>query len=356
MKKRPLHVLLSCCLLAGLLGPGLSGCTSTRTTLPGQGAIGSGPGWNPLLNPNQILGEDSSGLAAGAAKAPIVPNKNPAELVPPSPPQMAPVPLASAAPPPAPAAPSADGLAEVSELAGMAPVEVGLTGQVSALPAYLDDPDAWQGADLAKLINEVPELPAAGLAGVAAHEWAPLATPGRQLLALTGQKPLGRAWVRLVDAAGNPIRNQQGKPLVSRTDDQGRYAFRKDLPAGSYRLVVSLGKRGALEALAPRDRAAGDALDIDVVSALSSRFVLREVLAERKNANDLLAQIAASEERELRERIAKLLAADPGLLPDALLADRLRATFLKLRQRDPALGDRFDKLKARLAGAGDPTR
>ncbi|MEB3220550.1 MAG: hypothetical protein VKS61_00590 [Candidatus Sericytochromatia bacterium] len=182
--------------------------------------------------------------------------------------------------------------------------------------------------------------------------------------------PLDGLRVALLDAAGEPVRDEAEAPRVTATDASGQFRFRGPLPARHLVVAVTLpGGLGVMRALALRD-ARDRPLKLDLAATLTATHVLDRLLLDQPDRLGLFERLPSPVEGATREaaRAALALAAPAPTLrltPAATMAelDRLRrsspaleALLAQLEQalprpalREPA--DGVPALQAWLGGA-----
>jgi len=181
--------------------------------------------------------------------------------------------------------------------------------------------------------------------------------------------PLDGLRVALLDAAGEPVRDEAAAPRVTATDASGQFRFRGPLPARHLVVAVTLpGGLGVMRALTLRD-ARDRPLTLDLAATLTATHVLDRLLLGQPDPLGLLERLPSALEAATREaaRAALALAAPapaPRLTPTATMAelDRLRrsnpaleALLAQLEQAlpRPALQEPADGVPALQAWLGD---
>ena len=156
---------------------------------------------------------------------------------------------------------------------------------------------------------------------------------------------LADAEVTFTDAAGVPLRDAAGQPLKARTDAQGSYTLRADLPPGNLVARIRLFNGGELAALVVPAGADALTLDLDTATTLGAAYVLERFV---KGDQQLLDRLPRAEAERLSRELAAVggfLAAAPSYAP----ADMVVATEA-LRTRVPAVDRVIEDVKALLLG------
>ncbi|MDB5101487.1 MAG: hypothetical protein JWM80_5908 [Cyanobacteria bacterium RYN_339] len=161
---------------------------------------------------------------------------------------------------------------------------------------------------------------------------------GYRLLAVD-QAPLQGVTVTLLDAQGKPI---PGIPPAT-TQADGTYAFTATLPNQPLIARVDLGAKGALQALALTSQA-----DIELVSTLTTGYILNQYVATQPDPLKTLAKLPASAEAATRTAAASALTA----VPDALTTAKVVAAVDSLRKANKAFDDQMEAVKKILIAAG----
>jgi sugar lactone lactonase YvrE len=157
---------------------------------------------------------------------------------------------------------------------------------------------------------------------------------------------LPHAAVALVDAAGHPLLDGDGKPLTAVSDDNGVYAFRSH-PAVPAILQVQLpGDAGRLQAFCP-DTASQ--VDLDGPSTLVVGYVLERYV---KGDAGTLAKLPEGLEAHAREQAERSLASGAAAVPDALTPARVAATVQDLRKRDAGFDFAMEQIQRALEVGG----
>ncbi len=173
-----------------------------------------------------------------------------------------------------------------------------------------------------------------------------------RLAAIPDQVPVAGARVRLVDARGDFLRGPDGQPVAVETDATGAYSFPNVPPDRHWVVTAELpGEGGRLRALAPRDAADRQALDVDYVSTLATVYVLEKYVATQPDRQATLEKLPAAVEAETRARTAAALAASTAP-PTALDDATVLAAVEGLRAKDKGLNDQLEAVRRLLIPAG----
>ena len=165
------------------------------------------------------------------------------------------------------------------------------------------------------------------------------------------QVPLGGFEVRLLDAAGAPV-IVDGKPLTATTDAGGRYAFQAALPARNLIVEIGLGAdRGMVRAIAPREGGDRRTADVDLVSTLTTGYIMSRYVRPQPDPLATLEKLPADVEATTRARAASAVAA-AGTSPARLQDADVVATLDALRREDAALDRQLEVVRQLLVVAG----
>ncbi len=169
---------------------------------------------------------------------------------------------------------------------------------------------------------------------------------GRRLLAIA-QQPLAGARITLVDAAGEAVRGRDGKPLTATTDATGGYTFPTGVPARGVRVVVDLGAKGQLQAIAPNRRTQAP-VDVDLISTLSSGYIVSQYVKPQADPRATLDRLPPDVEAETRARAAAALAGGKVAAPSRLDAGTVDATVASLRKEDACFDEQMETVRKLL--------
>jgi hypothetical protein len=168
---------------------------------------------------------------------------------------------------------------------------------------------------------------------------------GYRLAAVATQVPVAGATVRLLDAAGQPVKGADGQPLTATTSASGAYAF-ASVPAGhNYVLSTDLGATGSLTAIAPLNTAKAD---VDLVSTLTTTYILDQYVKGQADQVKTLDKLPASVEADTRTKAAAALT----VVPDALTPTKVVAAVDSLRKADATFDAQMEAVKKLLIVAG----
>ncbi|MDB5097645.1 MAG: serine/threonine protein kinase [Cyanobacteria bacterium RYN_339] len=172
----------------------------------------------------------------------------------------------------------------------------------------------------------------------------------RLLTAETVQVPVPRAVVSLLDAAGHPLLDAAGKALTTTTAADGTYAFNAPLPAHGVLVQVELpGGHGQLASVVPRAQATAD---LDLISTLSTGYVVRLYVQSQQDPQSSLDKLSVAVEAETRARTASAFAGGTVAVPDSLTSEHVIAAVQSLRRQDSALSAKLEEVKCLLVAAG----
>jgi hypothetical protein len=175
---------------------------------------------------------------------------------------------------------------------------------------------------------------------------------GYHLLALE-QLPVAQAVVRLLDAAGNPIPGPDGRPLVTKTDAQGGYGFAATLPNQTVLVEVALDPgKGNLRAIAPRDAGAKRTVDLELVSTLTTAYILDQYVKGQPDPIKTLEKLPGAVEAQTRKLAGEAFAASGQAAPSTLATDKVVETVTALRSKAPAFNAQMETVKKLLIAAG----
>ncbi|MDB5099175.1 MAG: hypothetical protein JWM80_3596, partial [Cyanobacteria bacterium RYN_339] len=184
-------------------------------------------------------------------------------------------------------------------------------------------------------------------AGIIANNGGGLVTDngsGLRLLAVPAQQPLAGVTVRL-----DAVTDDKGQPIVAKTDAAGHFSF-PATPAGHHLvLVVELGKAGSLQAIATKDRGPGAKVDLDLVSTLTTAYILDQYV---RSERAVLDKLPADVEAATRAKAGAALAA----VPDALTTTQVVAAVTALRGKDKALDDQLEVVRRLLVVGGSASQ
>ncbi|MDB5101840.1 MAG: uncharacterized protein JWM80_6261, partial [Cyanobacteria bacterium RYN_339] len=173
---------------------------------------------------------------------------------------------------------------------------------------------------------------------------------GRRALAVPAQVPVPNALVALTDAGGKPILGADGQPITARTGADGRFAFAVALPGQQLIVSVTLaGGKGTLAAIAAAGR---DQVDADLVSTLTTGYILDTYVQGQADPVGTLARLPADVEAQTRATAGQALATAGVPVPDSLSSAAVVATVQALRRKDPSLDQQLEVVRRLLIVAG----
>jgi hypothetical protein len=174
---------------------------------------------------------------------------------------------------------------------------------------------------------------------------------GYRTLALT-QVPVKNTVVKLLDAAGQAVKGADGKALTTTTDGEGRYAFKTGLPNQTVLVEVAVGQTGSLRAIAPRDAGAKRTVDVELVSTLTTAYILDQFVKGQPDPVKTLEKLPGAVEAETRQSAAAAFEAAGRPTPTTLATAEVVATVKTLRDKAPTFDAQMEKVKQLLIAAG----
>ncbi|MEB3329497.1 MAG: hypothetical protein VKQ33_09725 [Candidatus Sericytochromatia bacterium] len=170
------------------------------------------------------------------------------------------------------------------------------------------------------------------------------------------QVPLADAEVRVLDAAGQPVRDEAGQPLVARTDAAGSFRFETPLPDRSLVVSASLAAgRGALLAVAARD-SRHTALEVDLFSTLTTAYIVEKFVATQADRQQTLDRLPGDVAQETRQQAEAAFREAGAQLPQSLDAPAAVAAAEALRQEMAAFDRQLEAVRELLILAGQSNR
>jgi hypothetical protein len=167
------------------------------------------------------------------------------------------------------------------------------------------------------------------------------------------QVPVAGALVRCLDAGGRPLLDSDGKPLEARTDATGAYALVAAVPTQALVLTAELpGQQGLLQALAPRTTGPRDRTDIELISTLTSTYILETYVRSQPDPVAALERLPVDVEAQTRQEAAQALGSAPAGLPQRLDTSEVVETVTTLRRQVPALDAQLEAVRKLLIVAG----
>jgi streptogramin lyase len=174
------------------------------------------------------------------------------------------------------------------------------------------------------------------------------------LLAANGQAApedrLAEAIIEVIDAAGNMLKDNTGKPLRTVSDARGNYVLQANIPQQNFLLRVKLNEKLASAGSELRAMVAGGVkpggieVPIDSNSSLAAGYVLAEYV---KGRNEVFARLPDDANQDLRRDVGVARA----LLGQQALGygpEQLRETVGRLRQQSAGLDQTLERVKAIL--------
>jgi streptogramin lyase len=177
----------------------------------------------------------------------------------------------------------------------------------------------------------------------------------RRLLEARPQLPYVGATVRVLDAAGQPVLGADGKPITATTDAQGAYAITALLPARNLLIDVQLPEaKGSVQAVVPRDGSGRKTVDVDLVSTLTTGYILEQYVKTQQDPLATLEKLPADVEKDTRAKAAAAVAAS-NVAPTALHAADVVKAVDDLRKANASFDAQMETVKKLLivAGASD---
>ncbi|MDB5102168.1 MAG: hypothetical protein JWM80_6589 [Cyanobacteria bacterium RYN_339] len=240
-----------------------------------------------------------------------------------------------------PAPPTSATPRPVATNAPAVPLAASLSGTVLAPPGILSN----NGSGI--LSNNGSGVISDNGAGVIANNGS-----GYHALSVT-QTALAGAKVYVLDAQGRTIRGGDGKALMATTDAQGRYAFTGDLPTHNFLLAVELADgKGLWQAILPKDAPSPRKVDLDVISTLTTGYILGQYVAGQADQQATLDKLPAAAEADTRAKAGAAFDLAGDQVPDRFSADVTLPVVEGLRKRDPAFDAQMEVVKSLLIAAG----
>ncbi|MEB3223251.1 MAG: hypothetical protein VKS61_14340 [Candidatus Sericytochromatia bacterium] len=160
------------------------------------------------------------------------------------------------------------------------------------------------------------------------------------------QAPLASSPIALVGADGEPLRDAAGRPYLTTTDAEGRYAF-PAIPTDRAVVVVcqAAGKATQAAALVPRTV---QTADLDLASTVMSAYVLERFARTQPDPQASLERLPADLEARAREATRQALTAAPERL-DVPTAIRV---VEELRGREAGVNTLYEEVRKAMVVAG----
>ncbi|MEB3327957.1 MAG: hypothetical protein VKQ33_01860 [Candidatus Sericytochromatia bacterium] len=160
------------------------------------------------------------------------------------------------------------------------------------------------------------------------------------------QVPVASSPVALVDARGEPLRDRDGKPYVTTTNAEGRFAFRA-VPADQAVVIVCQAAGQATQAAALVPRTVQTA-DLDLASTVMSAYVLERFARTQPDPQASLERLPAELEVQARQATGRALTAAPERLDVATAIGVVEA----LRSREASLDALYEEVRRAMVVAG----
>lgn len=160
------------------------------------------------------------------------------------------------------------------------------------------------------------------------------------------------ATVTLLDAGGAPVKGTDGQPLTAKTDESGHYQFSGVTPVNNLILTVNLGTRGQLTAIAPKSGDAQRKSDLNVISTLTTRYILSQYVAGQADPQKTLDKLPVDVESDTRQKAAAAFAASGQATPSDLKDATVTQIVTQLRQKDTTFDAQMETVKKILVAAG----
>ncbi|HEY9724096.1 MAG TPA: hypothetical protein V6D47_18985 [Oscillatoriaceae cyanobacterium] len=177
------------------------------------------------------------------------------------------------------------------------------------------------------------------------------------VLTALSEVPVAGIKVELLDAAGKPVTDASGTPIVALTDGKGQYHFAAALPAHGLVLRADLGTTGQLAAIAAHDHAAATPLDVDLISTLTTDYILDTyVKTQTVDPTTTLDKLPASVEAQTRAVTSASFASDTAAVPTALTASAADALVTTMRQQNKTLDSQLETVRKLLVVGGSASQ
>lgn len=165
------------------------------------------------------------------------------------------------------------------------------------------------------------------------------------------QLPLAFTTVRVKDAAGQPVKDEQGRELVAKTDAAGNYAFPVEVTGRNLVIEADVdGQNGKLKSLLPKEGVkAGGSLDVDMTSTLTLAYILDQYVKGDLNTFERLPKDIEAKARVVTEEaIVEKQIALPTTLDDGAIVAKVD----EVRKAEPKVDQVFEEIKRLLVVAG----
>lgn len=172
---------------------------------------------------------------------------------------------------------------------------------------------------------------------------------GFRLAALPDQVPAAGIRVGLVDATGALALGADEQPFLTTTDARGAYAFPNAPTDRALFVLLDLpGDHGQLVAFVAPGQAA---VDVDLVSTLTTGYIYDQYVAPQADPAKTLAKLPADVEAATRAKASAALAAG-GSVPARLGRQDVTRLVSGLRLADPAFDGQMEAVRKLLVVAG----
>lgn len=176
---------------------------------------------------------------------------------------------------------------------------------------------------------------------------------GNYRIQALSQVPLANAQVTLVNAQGTPLTDDKGQILKTTTDAQGRYRFTGIAIARNTVVSVQLpADKGHLEAIALPTTGTENQVDLDLVSTLTTGYILDQYVLAQADPDRILERLTAVAEAQARQKADTALATSTVSLPDRLTRPRAVETVRALRQSSTDFDATMEEVRKLLVAAG----
>jgi hypothetical protein len=159
--------------------------------------------------------------------------------------------------------------------------------------------------------------------------------------------------VTLLDAAGKPVLDDQGRPLTTTTDARGHYAFTGTLPAHNLIVAIQLGAgHGALQAMAPTVGGASRNADVDLISTLTMAYIQSQYVAGQADPISTLDRLSPDVLSATLAKANSAFASSGAAVPSALVREQEVPSVNALRRQDATFDQQMDVVRKLLLIGG----
>jgi sugar lactone lactonase YvrE len=165
------------------------------------------------------------------------------------------------------------------------------------------------------------------------------------------QLPLAFTTVRVKDAAGQPVKDDQGRELVAKTDANGNYSFPVEVKGRNLVIEADVkGQSGKLRSLLPKEGVkSGGSLDVDMTSTLTLAYILDQYVKGDLNTFERLPKDIEAKARVVTEEaIVEKQIALPTTLDDGAIVAKVD----EVRRAEPKVDQVFEEIKKLLVIVG----